>query len=101
MAVGSKSKSQQQVLGSKIRQKIAQELVVQSEKNIDLLLGILAFIGWYGVIYLKIEKSDTYDALLGLTANSIPNLSYPSSLSLRSLWSSILGLISPFLQLPR
>jgi hypothetical protein len=56
MAVGSKSKSQQQILGSKIRQKIAHELVVQSERNVDLLLGILAFIGWYGVIYLKVKK---------------------------------------------
>lgn len=46
MAVGSKSTSQQQVLGSKIRQTIAQELVFQSEKNIDLLLGLLTFIGW-------------------------------------------------------
>jgi hypothetical protein len=48
MAVGSKSTSQQDVLGSKIRQTIAQELVFQSEKNIDLLLGLLTFIGWYG-----------------------------------------------------
>lgn len=47
MAVASKSTSQQQVLGSKIRQIIAQEMVVRSEKNIDLLLGLLAFIGWY------------------------------------------------------
>jgi hypothetical protein len=101
MAVGSKSKSQQQVLGSNIRQKIAQELVVQSERNIDLLLGILAFIGWYGVIYLKVEKSDTYDSLLGLTATSIPNLSCPSLLSSWRLWSLILGLISPFLKLCR
>lgn len=47
MTVGSKSTSQQQVLGSKIRQMIAQEMVVQSEKNLDLLLGLLTFIGWY------------------------------------------------------
>ena len=45
MSVGSKSTSQQQVLGSKIRQMIAQEMVVQSEKNVDLLLGLLTFIG--------------------------------------------------------
>ena len=48
MAVGSKSTSQQQILGSKIRQMVAQEIVVQSQKNIDLLLGLLTFIGWYG-----------------------------------------------------
>ncbi|KAI9681082.1 MAG: hypothetical protein M1822_007156 [Bathelium mastoideum] len=45
-AVSSKSISQQQVLGKKIRQTIAQEVVVQSERNIDLLLGLLVFIGW-------------------------------------------------------
>jgi hypothetical protein len=101
MAVGSKSKSQQQVLGSKIRQKIAQELVVQSERNVDLLLGILAFIGWYGVIYLKVEKSDTHNSSLGLTATSIPNPFCPSLLNLRYLWYLILGLISPFLKLHR
>jgi hypothetical protein len=49
MTVGSKSTSQQQVLGSKIRETIAREMVVQSEKNIDLLLGILIFIWWYSI----------------------------------------------------
>jgi hypothetical protein len=49
IAVCSKSTSQQQVLGNKIRQTIAQEIVVQSEGNIDLLLGLLTFIGWYGI----------------------------------------------------
>jgi hypothetical protein len=101
MAVGSKSKSQQQILGSKIRQKIAHELVVQSERNVDLLLGILAFLGWYGVTYLKVKKSDTHDSLLGLTATSIPNLFCPSLLSSRCLWYLILGLISPFLKFRR
>lgn len=48
MAVGSKSTSQQQALGRKIRQTAAQEMVVRSMRNIDLLLGLLAFIGWYG-----------------------------------------------------
>ncbi|KAE8451746.1 hypothetical protein EG329_003203 [Mollisiaceae sp. DMI_Dod_QoI] len=46
MAVSSKSTSQQEVLGNKVRQTIAQEMVVQSEKNIDLLLGLLTFINW-------------------------------------------------------
>lgn len=48
MAVSSRSTSQQQALGKKIRQTIAEEMVLRSEKNIDLLLGLLAFIGWYG-----------------------------------------------------
>ncbi|KAL9094342.1 MAG: hypothetical protein Q9165_003483 [Trypethelium subeluteriae] len=46
MAVGSKSTSQQQILGAKIRQTIAQEVVIQSEKSIDLLLGLLVFMSW-------------------------------------------------------
>ncbi|KIM97022.1 hypothetical protein OIDMADRAFT_169794 [Oidiodendron maius Zn] len=46
MTVASKSTSQQQILGSKIRSIIAQEMVVQSERNVDLLLGILTFASW-------------------------------------------------------
>jgi hypothetical protein len=49
MTVGSKSTSQHQVLGAKIRQTIAEEIVVKSERNIDLLLGLLTFIGWYDI----------------------------------------------------
>ncbi|KAE9369122.1 hypothetical protein N431DRAFT_412898 [Stipitochalara longipes BDJ] len=46
MAVSSKSTPQQQVFGSKIKQRISQEVVVESSKNLELLLGILIFIGW-------------------------------------------------------
>jgi hypothetical protein len=73
MAVCSKSTSQQQILGSKIRQTIAQEMVVQSEKNIDFLLGLLTFIGWYGIINLGVDKSDADHSPLGLTTKSMPN----------------------------
>lgn len=48
MAVSSKSTVQQQMLGTRIRQTIGQKMVVNSEKNIDLFLGLLTFIGWYG-----------------------------------------------------
>lgn len=34
-------------------------MVVQSERNIDLLLGILTFIGWYGMMTVEIEELDT------------------------------------------
>jgi hypothetical protein len=47
MAVSSKSTARQQVLSTKIRQTVAQEMLFQAEKNIDLLLGLLTFIGWY------------------------------------------------------
>lgn len=46
MAAGSKSTSQKQLLGREIRQTVAQEVVVQSERNIDLLMGLLTFISW-------------------------------------------------------
>ncbi|KAI1642323.1 uncharacterized protein F4817DRAFT_353233 [Daldinia loculata] len=46
MATGSKSTLQQQILGGKIRQTVAQEMIIRSVKSIDLLLGLLAFIGW-------------------------------------------------------
>jgi hypothetical protein len=46
MTIASRSTSQQQVLGSKIRHILAQEMLLNSGKNIDLLLGLLAYIGW-------------------------------------------------------
>lgn len=46
MFVGSKSRPQQQILASMIRQRIAQEMVVEAASSIDLLLGTLAFIAW-------------------------------------------------------
>ncbi|KAI0843906.1 hypothetical protein F5Y00DRAFT_249993 [Daldinia vernicosa] len=46
MAVGSKSTLQQQILGKRIRQTVAQEMIIRSVKSMDLLLGLLAFIGW-------------------------------------------------------
>ncbi|KAJ5692059.1 hypothetical protein N7462_001482 [Penicillium macrosclerotiorum] len=46
MAISSKSSAQQQSWGNRVRQTIAQEMVVRSEKSLDLLLGLLAFVGW-------------------------------------------------------
>lgn len=48
MTIASRSTSQQQILGSKIRHILAEEMLLKSGKNIDLLLGLLAYIGWYG-----------------------------------------------------
>ncbi|KAJ5805371.1 Major facilitator superfamily domain general substrate transporter [Penicillium riverlandense] len=55
MGIGSKSSAQQQFLGNKIRQVIAQDLVVQSQKRLDLLLGLLAFIGCISSFLQKID----------------------------------------------
>jgi hypothetical protein len=47
MAISSKSTSQQLALGSKIRHILGRKMLLEHEKNIDLLLGLLAYIGWY------------------------------------------------------
>ena len=49
MTIASRSTSQQQVLGSQIQHVVAQEMLLKSGQSIDLLLGLLAYIGWYGV----------------------------------------------------
>ena len=59
MMVASRSASQQQALGNKVRDKLAQEMVVKSEQNMDLLLGLLAYIGWYGAVKSEYRSSDT------------------------------------------
>ncbi|KAK0634547.1 hypothetical protein B0T17DRAFT_513611 [Bombardia bombarda] len=46
MYAGSKSTAQQKMLAKVIRQTIAQEMVVASTANMDILLGTLAFIAW-------------------------------------------------------
>lgn len=47
MATSSKSTSQQLALGSKIRHILGRKMLLEYEKNLDLLLGLLAYIGWY------------------------------------------------------
>ena len=59
MMVASRSTSQQQVLGNKVRDRLAQEMVIKSEQNIDLLLGLLAYIGWYDAVKSHYRSSDT------------------------------------------
>ncbi len=49
MTIASRSTSQQQVLGSHIQHVVAQEILLKSGQSIDLLQGLLAYIGWYGV----------------------------------------------------
>ncbi len=47
VAITTKSSSQQQRLGALIRQHVAQNMIIETEKSIDLLLGLLAFLSWY------------------------------------------------------
>ena len=46
MTVASRSTQQQQLLGKKVRDTIAQEMISKSSQNLDLLLGLLAYIAW-------------------------------------------------------
>ncbi|KAH7333048.1 Zn(II)2Cys6 transcription factor [Rhexocercosporidium sp. MPI-PUGE-AT-0058] len=46
MLINSKLAPQQQSLTTRIRQTVAQEMVIESEKSLDLLLGILTFCWW-------------------------------------------------------
>lgn len=47
LTTGSYSVRRQQHLGDIFRREIAEAMVVRSEKSIDLLLGLLTFIGWF------------------------------------------------------
>lgn len=59
MTVSSRSISQQQALGSKVRHQLWEKMVLQSEQNIDLLLGLLAYIGWYEALRSQLQLSGT------------------------------------------
>ena len=48
MFVSSGSASEQQILAGKIRHVVAEEMVEKSMNSLDLLLGILVFVSWYG-----------------------------------------------------
>ena len=50
MAMSSKSLSQQLALSNKIRNILAQQMLLENEKDLDLLLGLLAYIGWYVIV---------------------------------------------------
>lgn len=39
--------AEQQELGASIREILSKQVYVEFERNIDLLLGLLAYLGWY------------------------------------------------------
>ena len=47
MAMSSNSTSQQLALGSRIRNIVGRKMVLENEKKLELLLGLLAYIGWF------------------------------------------------------
>ena len=46
LAVSTKSMPRRQALGSHLRSLFAEKLIVQHERSIEILLGLLAFMGW-------------------------------------------------------
>lgn len=46
-ALTCKSSVQQAALGQRIREIIGQQVLGQSDRTMDLLLGLLGFLGWY------------------------------------------------------
>jgi len=62
MAVSSKSATQQLALGGKVRQILGRRMLIELEKDHDLLLGLLAYIGWYATLdsILKLPSEDDF-----------------------------------------
>ena len=81
MTASSKSISLQKVLGDRLRQTVAWEMVVQSKKSIDLLLGLLVFIGWWGACLYQDRKLSFDSEPSGLINKSIVNLFWLLSLN--------------------
>lgn len=46
LSITAKSSAQQYAIGSKIRHILAEKVFVQHERGLDLLLGVLTFMGW-------------------------------------------------------
>ncbi|GAB1311438.1 hypothetical protein MFIFM68171_01648 [Madurella fahalii] len=46
LGMATKSASRQKALGAKIRSVFAEKLIVQHERSLDVLLGLLAYMGW-------------------------------------------------------
>lgn len=57
MAVTSKSSVQQMALGKELRLAVAQRTVVEGERSLDLLLGLLVYLAWYDLPALTASYS--------------------------------------------
>ena len=49
VAVASRSSHQQAALGKKLRMILGQKMLVECERTLDMLFGIIAYIGWSGI----------------------------------------------------
>ncbi len=56
MAVAYQESGRQRAMSEFIKQYVAQKMVIHHEKSLDLLLGLLAFIGWYAVTNPYVPK---------------------------------------------
>ena len=80
MVTSSRVIAQQQALSKQIRDIIAQRLIYESQCSLDLLLGLLVFIGWYDHVdilndcaMLTIKSGPTYKPIPNPTCHYMPN----------------------------
>ena len=62
MAITSRSSTRQTILGKEIRQTIGQRLIVDGERNLDLLNGLIFYGGWVSTLL----HASTFCLLRGL-----------------------------------
>ncbi|KAF2276867.1 uncharacterized protein EI97DRAFT_442230 [Westerdykella ornata] len=68
-AVLETSLSKQDELGQEIRETIAKRIVMEGERSVDLLLGLLIHISWYGSTRMKHHFSRSGRPYMGVLAN--------------------------------
>ncbi|KAK2777595.1 zn 2cys6 transcription factor, partial [Colletotrichum kahawae] len=87
MSVTSRSNKRRLALGDKIREIIFQRIVVEREKNLDLLLGLIATLGWshlqrrdkfYNSLFSQLIVLMIYDLGLNIPPTEAPPKEYCS-----------------------
>ena len=51
VAITTKNPGQQSIMSDHIKRSVAQKMVVENEKSLDLLLGLLVFMNWYITLF--------------------------------------------------
>ncbi|KAL2011635.1 hypothetical protein VTN00DRAFT_4353 [Thermoascus crustaceus] len=80
MAASYKDVSQQTALGKEIIEYLSRRLLIEGEKNLDLLQGLLVYMSWYQVFYYACGQITSLlqlaiDLVIDLDLNRPPNIS--------------------------
>ena len=67
IAVTARTPGQQSTMSDHIKRFVAQKMVVDNDKSLDLFLGLLVFINWYIIWFILCN----FDPLCGNTINQI------------------------------